>query len=107
MEHLPIVIFMIVLYVFILFAIGFGSLLKTFESKIEQERRLAEEYKSYKLEMLKENRRLKRALYKACEKWMINRQVAMACYHLEARAKKFDKAIARCRAMADEYKEVK
>ena len=51
-----------------------------------------------------ENRRLKRALYKACANWMINRQVTMACYHLEARAKKFDKAIDKCRSMAEEYK---
>ena len=49
-------------------------------------------------------RRLKRALYKACANWMINRQVTMACYHLEARAKKFDKAIDKCRSMAEEYK---
>ena len=49
-------------------------------------------------------RRLKRALYKACANWMTNRQVAMACYHLEARAKKFDKAIDKCRSMAEEYK---
>lgn len=51
-----------------------------------------------------EIRRLKRALYKACTNWMINRQVAMACYHLETRARKFDKAIAKCRAKAEEYK---
>ena len=49
-------------------------------------------------------RRLKRALYKACANWMTNRQVAMACYHLEARAKKFDKAIDKCRSMAERYK---
>lgn len=49
-------------------------------------------------------RRLKRALYKACANWMTDRQVAMACYHLEARAKKFDKAIAECRAKEEEYK---
>ena len=49
-------------------------------------------------------RRLKRALYKACANWMTNRQVAMACYHLEARARKFDKAIAKCQAKEEEYK---
>ena len=51
-----------------------------------------------------ENRKLKRALYKACVNWMTNRQGAMRCYDLEARAKKFDKAIAKCRAKAEEYK---
>ena len=55
-------------------------------------------------ELKAENRRLKRALYKACANWMANRQVAMACYHLEARAKKFDKAIDKCRSMAERYK---
>lgn len=50
-----------------------------------------------------ENRKLKRALYKACVNWMTNRQCAMRCYDLEARAKKFDKAIAKCRAKAEEY----
>ncbi|WP_407448630.1 hypothetical protein [Fibrobacter sp.] len=51
-----------------------------------------------------EIRRLKRALYKVCANWMINRQLAMMCYHLEARAKKFDKAIAKCQAKAEECK---
>ena len=51
-----------------------------------------------------ENRRLKRALYKACANWMIDRQLAMRCFHLEARAKKFDKAITKCRAKAKEYR---
>lgn len=49
-------------------------------------------------------RKLKRALYKACANWMINRQCAMSCFHLEVRAKKFDKAIDKCRAKAEEYK---
>lgn len=49
-------------------------------------------------------RRLKRALYKACVNWMANRQCAMGFYGLEVRAKKFDKAIAKCRAQAEEYK---
>ena len=53
------------------------------------------------------NRRLKRALYKACANWMIDRQCAMSCFHLEARAKKFDKAIDKCRAMAEKFKEAK
>ena len=50
-------------------------------------------------------RKLKRALYKACANWMIARQCAMTCFHhLEARAKKFNKAIAKCLAMAEKYK---
>ena len=51
-----------------------------------------------------EIRRLRRALYKACANWMTNRQVAMACYHLEVRARKFDKAIDKCRAKMEKYK---
>ena len=49
-------------------------------------------------------RRLRRALYKACVNWMTNRQCAMMCYGLEARAKKFDKAIAKCQAKVEEYR---
>ena len=53
---------------------------------------------------VKEELKAKRALYKACVNWMTNRQCAMRCYDLEARAKKFDKAIAKCRAKAEECK---
>lgn len=52
----------------------------------------------------KEIRRLKRALYKACEEWFKNKACALKCFNLDARAKKFDKTVDKCRAMAEKFK---
>lgn len=76
------------------------------ELKSEIRRKEAVEQRWFEqcMEARSEAIRLKHALYKACVNWMTNRQGAMMCYGLEARAKKFDKAIAKCQAKAEGYK---
>lgn len=51
-----------------------------------------------------ENRRLRRALYKACANWAIFRACILEYFCIKINAKKWERMYHKCRAKAEEYK---
>lgn len=49
-------------------------------------------------------RRLRRALYKACANWAILKACLLDCFRIKLNAKKWERMHHKCRAKAEEYK---